>query len=142
MTEWTNSSKSIRIHILFKCIWNVLQDTSYTSPQNILVHLRRLKSYQSPFLTTMLWNWKSTMRKLENHRYMEAKQRATREPMSDWRNQRGKKIFKCLETNDKGKQNIPKSMNFSKSSSERKVYSNTSLSQETRKISRNLHLRN
>ena len=32
---------------------------------------------------------------------MEAKQRATKEPMNDWRNQRGKKIFKCLETNDK-----------------------------------------
>ena len=32
---------------------------------------------------------------------MEAKQHATKEPMSDCRNQRGKKIFKCLETNDK-----------------------------------------
>ena len=75
------------------------------------------------------------------HKYMEAKQRASKEPMSDWRNQRGKKIFKCLETNDNGN-NISKSMNFSKRSSERKVYGNTSLSQETRTISRNLNLRN
>ena len=39
------------------------------------------------------------------------------------------------------KHDDPKPMGCSKSSSKRKVYSNTSLPQETRKISNNLHLK-
>ena len=64
---------------------------------------------------------------------MEAKQYATKQPMDHWRNQRGnQKIPRDKLT---GKHNNPKPMGHSKSSSKREVYSDTSLLQETRKIS-------
>ena len=54
--------------------------------------------------------------------------------MDQWRNQRGSK--KYLKTNgNKSKINGPKPMWSRKSSSKREVYSNTILTQETRKTS-------
>ena len=63
---------------------------------------------------------------------MEPKQHATKKPMSQWRNQRGN--HKIPHDRSKCKYNFSKSMRYSKSSSKREVYSNTGLSQETRKI--------
>ena len=51
--------------------------------------------------------------------------------MHHWRNQKGNQKI----PRDKWKQNDPKPMEYSKSSSKRAVYTNTILSQETRKIS-------
>ena len=44
-------------------------------------------------------------------------------------------VKRFSETNDNEKYDIPKPMGLSKSSSNREVYSNTILSQETRKVS-------
>ena len=69
---------------------------------------------------------------------MEAKQYATKQPMDHWRNQRGNQ--KIPRDKWKWKHNDPKTMGCSKISSKREVYSNTIVSQETRKISNNLTL--
>ena len=53
--------------------------------------------------------------------------------MGQWRSQRGNQ--KITWDKLKWKHNTPKSMECSKSSSKREVYSNTGLPQETRKIS-------
>ena len=63
---------------------------------------------------------------------MEAKQYATKQPVDHWRNQRGNQ--KIPRDNWKWKQDGLKPMACGKSSSNREVYSNTILSQETRKI--------
>ena len=65
---------------------------------------------------------------------MEAKQYATKQPKGHWRYQRGNQKI----TREKWKYDSLKPMACSKSSSKRKVYSNWSLPQETRKISNNL----
>ena len=64
---------------------------------------------------------------------MEAKQYATKQPMDHWRNQTGNQKIPW----DKWtwKQEYPKAMAWSESSSNREIYSNTILPQETRKIS-------
>ena len=62
---------------------------------------------------------------------MEAKHYATKQPMGHWRNRRGNQ--QILGVKWKWKHSNPKSMRPSKSSSKREVYSNTSLTQETRK---------
>ena len=62
---------------------------------------------------------------------MAAKQYTIKQPMDHWRNQRGNQKI----PRDKWKSNDPKPMGCSKSSSKREVYTNTILSQETRKIS-------
>ena len=54
-------------------------------------------------------------------------------PMDHWRNQRGNQ--KIPRDKWKWKHDDPKPMGCSKSSSKREVYSNTTLPQETRKIS-------
>ena len=60
---------------------------------------------------------------------------------NQWVNKEIKKeIRKYLETNENKNTTFPKSMGCSKSSSKREVYSDASLSQETRKISNNLTL--
>ena len=64
---------------------------------------------------------------------MEAKQYATTQPMDHQRNQRGNP--KILGDKWKQKHNDSKSMGHSKNSTKREVYSDTSLPQETRKIS-------
>ena len=64
---------------------------------------------------------------------METKHYATKQPMDHWRNQRRNK--KIPRNKWKWKHNGPKPMGCNKSSSKRKVYSNISLPQETRKIS-------
>ena len=71
--------------------------------------------------------------KKKNHKHLEAKQYATKQPKDHWRNQRGNQ--KIPGDKWKWKHNDPKSMEWSKSSSKREVYSNTSLLQEIRKIS-------
>ena len=52
----------------------------------------KLKSCQASFLTTILWDYKSTTRKnnwkKKNHKHMESRQYATKQPMSHWRKQR------------------------------------------------------
>ena len=64
---------------------------------------------------------------------LEVKQYATKQPMNHGRNQRGNQ--KILWDKWQQWHNDPKSMGHSKSCSEREVYSNIILSQETRKIS-------
>ena len=64
---------------------------------------------------------------------MEAKQYVTTLPKDHWRNQRGNQ--KIARDKWQWKHDDPKPMGCSKSSSNREVYSNTSLPQETRKIS-------
>ena len=65
----------------------------------------------------------------ENHKHLEATQYTTKQPMAHWRNQ--EEIKRYLETNDSEDIDSPKPLGHSKSSSEREVYSNTILSQET-----------
>ena len=67
----------------------------------------------------------------ENHKHMEIKQYSSEWPRSQWRNQRGNK--KISRNKWQWKHDNSKPMGCSKSSSEREVYSNTSLPQETRK---------
>jgi len=55
--------------------------------------------------------------------------------MAHWRNKRENK--KYLETNESKKYDDPEPMQCSKSSSKRKIYSNTILPQDTRKIPNN-----
>ena len=69
---------------------------------------------------------------------VETKQYATKQPMGHWRNQR--RNNKILRNKWKWKHNNPKPMICSKSSSKREVYSTTSFSLETRKITNNLTL--
>ena len=76
-------------------------------------------------------NYKKT--NCKNHKHVEAKQYATKQPMDHWINQRWNK--KIPRDKWKWKHNYPKSMGHSKSSSKREVYSNTILPQETRKMS-------
>ena len=64
---------------------------------------------------------------------MEAKKYATKQPMNHWRNQRGN--LKIPGDKWKWNHSDPKSLGYSESSSKRDVYSNTSLPQETRKMS-------
>ena len=64
---------------------------------------------------------------------MEAKQHATKQPRDHWRNQRRNQ--KIPRDKLQQKHDDPKPIGCSKSSSKREVYSNTSLPQETRKIS-------
>ena len=64
---------------------------------------------------------------------MEAKQYATKWPRDHWRNRRVNQ--KIPRNKWQWKQNNPKPMGWSKSSSKREVESNTILPQETRKIS-------
>ena len=61
---------------------------------------------------------------------MKAKQYATKQPKGHWINQRENQ--KISRDTWKWKHNSPKSMECSKSSSNREVYSNTILLQETR----------
>ena len=64
---------------------------------------------------------------------MEAKKYVTKSPRDHWRNQRGNQ--KIPRNKWQWKHDDPKPMGCSKSSSKRKVYSNTILPQETRNIS-------
>ena len=70
---------------------------------------------------------------------MEAEQHTTKQAIHRWGSERGNKKISA----DKWKHNIPKSLGCSKSSSKGEVYNDTSLSQETRKISNilTLHLK-
>ena len=65
-----------------------------------------------------------------NHKYVEIKQQATKKPMGQWRNW---DFFLNTWDKWKWKYNLPNSMGCSKSSSKRKVHSNTVLPQETNK---------
>ena len=67
---------------------------------------------------------------------METKQHATKEQMGQRSNQRGNQ--KISLNNQNWKQNTPKSMGCSKSSSKKELHSDKGLPQETRKISNNL----
>ena len=64
---------------------------------------------------------------------MEAKQYVAKQPMDHWRSQRGNQ--KIPRDEWKWKYNDPKPMVWSKSSTNRRVYSDTNLPQEIRKIS-------
>ena len=68
----------------------------------------------------------------KKHKHMETKQYATKQPMDHWRNQEEAK--KYLDTDENENKMIQKSTGHSKSSSNREVYSDASLPQETRKI--------
>ena len=73
----------------------------------------------------------------KKHKYMEAKQYPTKQTMDHWRNQ------KIPRNKWKWKHDDSKPMGCSKNSSKREVYSNTILTQETRKSQINnltLHL--
>ena len=64
---------------------------------------------------------------------MDIKQHTTEKPMRQWRNQGGNQ--KIFWDKWKWKHNFPKSMKCNKRTSEREVYSDTGLPQETWKIS-------
>ena len=67
----------------------------------------------------------------ETYKHVEAKQDATKQPMDHWRNQRGNKK-KYLETSE-SKNYILNPTEHSKKNFKREVYSDTSLSQGTKK---------
>ena len=67
----------------------------------------------------------------KKHKHVETKQHATKQPMDHWRNQRGN--LKIPSSKWQGRYDTSKPMGCSKSHSKRKVYSNTSPPQETRK---------
>ena len=69
----------------------------------------------------------------KKYKHMEAKQYATKQQGSHWRNQRGNQ--KIPRNKWQWKHDGPKLMGCSKRSSKREVYSNTMLPQETIKIS-------
>ena len=82
----------------------------------------------------MLWDKKSiTAKKRKNHKCVESKQYAMKYPGDHWRDQRGNQ--KIPRDKWQWKHDNPKPMGCSKSSPTGEVYSNTSLPQETRKIS-------
>ena len=56
---WIICIQHSRIHILFKCTWNILQDKSYIRPQNKpSINLKVLKQYKVCSPTTMELNQK------------------------------------------------------------------------------------
>ena len=67
---------------------------------------------------------------------METKQHDTKRPMGQWNNQKINQGVHKL----KWKQNGPKCLGHSESSSKRKTYSNSGLPQDARKTSNNLTL--
>ena len=69
----------------------------------------------------------------KKHKHVETQQHATKQPMDHWRNQRGN--LKIPRSKWQWRYYTPKPMGGSKSHSKRKVYSNTSPPQETRKSS-------
>ena len=71
----------------------------------------------------------------KEHRNVKAKQYATKQPMDQWRNQRGNK--KLPRDRWKRKYDSSKPMGPNKSSSKKEVYSNINLPLETRKTSKN-----
>ena len=73
----------------------------------------------------------SYKKKQQNHKLLEGKQYATKQPMDQWRNQRGNQ--KILKEKWQQRYNNPKPMGHSKSISEREVYSNIILSEERKK---------
>ena len=71
-------SKSNRIHILLKCTSIDISGIDHIWATNeALVNLRKLKSYQASFLTTMLCKNLPQERKYKKHKHMKAKQYAT-----------------------------------------------------------------
>ena len=130
--------KSDRIHLLFKCTWNILQGGSHLESKiKALVNLRTLKSHQSSFPTTILWDYKSTQAKnLKNY---------IKKNINKWRLNNtllnNHEITEEIRVNQKNtqkqitKHDDPEPVGHSKSSSKKQVYSNSILPKETRKIS-------
>ena len=79
---------SSRIHILLKYTWNILWDRSYIRPQNLLINFKRLKAYQAPFPTMVVWTKKLIIRrKLEFHKYVGIKQHASEQTIDQRKTQ-------------------------------------------------------
>ena len=70
------------------------------------------------------------------HKRMKTKQHAIKEPIGQWRNQRGN--WKIPQGKWKRKHSVPKSLGYSKSSSKKEVHIKTFLPEETGKILNNL----
>ena len=78
--------------------------------------------------------WRQPQEKIwKDHKYMEVKEHPTKE----WIGQQGnyRRNLKIHGSKWKWQHNIPKSLGCSKGSHKRKVYSNTGLTQEARKLS-------
>ena len=69
----------------------------------------------------------------KKHKHVETRQHATEQPIDHWINQR--ENLKIPRSKWQQRYDTPKPMGYSKSHSKRKVYSNTSPPQETRKSS-------
>jgi len=122
-----------RIHFLFKCSWNVLQDRSYTRAQKILNKFKRTEIISSIFSDY------SSMKLEINYRKKNEKNKNTwklsnvllkrnqwvNEEINKWGNQ------KIPWDKWKWKPKTPKFMGCSKRSLEREVYSDIGLLQET-----------
>ena len=100
-----------------------------------LVTWRKLKSYQTSFLTTMLYDWKSATRKntAKNTNTWRLENILLNNQWISEKNQRGN--LKISRSKWQQRYETPKHMGCSKNHSKRKVYSNKSPSQETRKSS-------
>ena len=124
----TIPSKSRKIHILFNCTWNSLQDRSHNKPQNkpqwIWEYWNHIKH--------LFWSqWHKTRNQLQEC----IKNKNNMLLDNQWVTEKIKEeIKKTPEDKWIWKHNDTKSMN-SKSCSMREVYSNTDLSYQTRKIS-------
>ena len=73
----------------------------------------------------------------KNHKHMEIKQYISKQPTGYWRNQKGNQ--KNSRNKLQWKHNNSQPMGYSKSSYEKKVYSNTILLQEIRKTLNRQH---
>ena len=104
------------------------------------VNLRKLKSYQAFFPTTMLWDQKSTIRNNWKHTHTHTHTWRPNNTLlnNQWFTEEIKRKFKILRDKRKWKHDDPKPMGHGKSSSKREGYSNTILPQETREVSNNL----
>ena len=77
----------------------------------------------------MPWIRNYKKRSIKTHKYVEAKQYATKQPMNHWGNQ------KLPIDKRKWKHNHPKPMGHSRSSPKMEVYNNKTIPQEAKKIS-------
>ena len=129
--------KNSKIHILFKCTWNILQDRPHTKPQQKKSQqLKRieiiLSIFSNPNGLKLEINYREKIGKIANMRRLN--------------NMLLRKIWWKMKKSERKSENTVRKMKtqhskiygLQPSSSKRKVYSNTALPQEIRKISSNL----
>ena len=122
-------SRRSRIHILFKCTWNILQDRSH------LGHKTSLRKFKKTEIVSIIVSSHNTMKLEINCKNTNVWKLNSMLLNYQWITEETKEeIQNYLETSENEKTMI-KIIKTQQKQSKRQVYSNTSLPQERRKIS-------